>query len=228
MLTKSHGWYVQPTRMSGSASASNATRLGLAFCLALSVAVLVGCKTPPPPPPPPAPVPAPVAAYSGPSLPIEQSERGVQIFLPSTVLFDAGKAEFKVAEATPYLDRLAVLLSTKTKSKVVVEGHTDNAGTAAGNQKLSEQRAESVRSALATRGVPADRLSAVGYSFNRPMASNATDEGKKVNRRVELLIVDEKVENITRGEPAGSFESAFDKLKKMVEDGLIKPMIGGK
>ena len=60
------------------------------------------------------------------------------------------------------------------------------------------------------------------------MASNATDEGKKVNRRVELLIVDEKVENITRGEPAGSFESAFDKLKKMVEDGLIKPMIGGK
>ena len=220
--------HAQPTRPSRARPARNATRLSLAFCVAASVAVLVGCKTPPPPPPPPAPVPVPVAAYNGPSLPIEQSERGVQIFLPSTVLFDAGTAEFKAAEATPYLDRLASLLTTKTKNKVMIEGHTDNVGNAASNQKLSEQRAESVRAALATRGVPADRLTAVGYSFNRPMASNATDEGKKVNRRVELLIVDEKVENITRGEPAGSFESAFDKLKKMVEDGLIKPLIGGK
>ena len=205
---------------------SGSRRAGLGLFAVLGVAVLVGCKTPPPSPP--VIVPAPVAVYSGPSLPIEQSDRGVQIFLPSAVLFDAGKAEFKAAEATPYLDRLASLIISKTKNKVMIEGHTDNVGNAAGNQKLSEQRAESVRAALATRGVPADRLTAVGYSFNRPMASNATDDGKKVNRRVELLIVDEKVENITRGEPAGSFESAFDKLKKMVEDGLINPLIGGK
>ena len=48
-----------------------------------------------------------------------------------------------------------------------------------------------------------------------------------MNRRVELIILDEKVANITQGEPAASFESAFDKLKKMVEDGLIKPMTPG-
>ena len=184
--------------------------------------MLAGCATPPPPPAPPV-----VAAYSGPSLAIEQTDRGVQIFLPSTVLFDAGKAEFKQAEAAPYLDRLAKLLTEKTKNNVAVEGHTDNSGTAAGNQKLSEQRAEVVRAALAQRGVPSERLSAVGYSFNRPMASNATDPGKAVNRRVELIILDEKVANITQGEPAASFESAFDKLKKMVEDGLIKPMTPG-
>ena len=148
--------------------------------------------------------------------------------MPSAVLFEVGKADFKQADAAPYLDRVANLLTTKTKNRVVVEGHTDNAGSLGSNQTLSEQRAEVVRAALSQRGVPADRLSAVGYAFNRPMASNATDDGKKFNRRVELLIVDEKVANITRGEPAASFESAFDRLRKMVEQGLIKPMTGSK
>ena len=139
----------------------------------------------------------------------------------------AGKAEFKQAEAAPYLDRLAKLLTDKTKNKVAVEGHTDNVGNAASNQKLSEQRAEVISAALVQRGVPLERLSSTGFSFNRPMASNATDQGKAVNRRVELIILDEKVANITQGEPAASFESAFDKLKKMVEEGVIKPMLPG-
>jgi outer membrane protein OmpA-like peptidoglycan-associated protein len=202
------------------------TRVHMLSGIAL-LASLVGCATPPPPPAPPPPPPPAVAAYSGPSLAIEQTDRGVQIFLPSTVLFDAGKADFKQADAAPYLDRLAKLLTEKTKNKVAVEGHTDNVGNAAGNQKLSEQRAEVIRAALVQRGVPAERLSSVGYSFNRPLASNATDQGKATNRRVELVILDEKVGNITQGEPAASFESAFDKLKKMVEDGLIKPMVAG-
>ena len=192
--------------------------------VAVLTMLMTACTTPPPAPPPPAPV---AIVYTGPTLQIEQTERGVQIFLPSTVLFDAGKAEFKQADAAPYLDRLAKLLTEKTKNKVAVEGHTDNVGSAPSNQKLSEQRAEVVRAALAQRGVPADRLTALGHSFNRPMASNATEPGKAVNRRVELIILDEKVANITQGEPTASFESAFDKLKKMVEDGLIKPMVAG-
>ena len=208
--------WAQPMR---AIQAGIALPAGLAFALFMS-----GCATPPPPPAPPPPV---AVAYSGPSLAIEQTDRGVQIFLPSTVLFDAGKAEFKQAEAAPYLDRLAKLLTDKTKNKVAVEGHTDNVGNAASNQKLSEQRAEVIRAALVQRGVPVERLSSTGFSFNRPMASNATDQGKAVNRRVELIILDEKVANITQGEPAASFESAFDKLKKMVEDGLIKPMLPG-
>ena len=204
-------------------------RPALALCAGAALVMLVSACASPPPPPPPVPPPPPpvVAAYSGPRLAIEQTDRGVQIFLPSTVLFDPGKAEFKQAEAAPYLDRLAQLLTNKTKNKVAVEGHTDNVGNAAANQKLSEQRAEVVRAALAQRGVPSDRLSALGHSFNRPMASNATEQGKAVNRRVELIILDEKVANMTQGEPAASFESAFDKLKKMVEDGLIKPMVAG-
>ena len=179
--------------------------------------LLAGCNTPP----------AKIVRETGPRLAIEQTDRGVQIYLPSTVLFDTGKAEFKQAEAAPYLDRLAKLLMDKTKNQIAIEGHTDNSGNAAGNQTLSEQRAEVVRAALEQRGVPGERLSALGHSFNRPMASNATEQGKAVNRRVELIVLNEKIATMTDGEPAASFESAFDKLKKMVEDGLIQPMIAG-
>jgi outer membrane protein OmpA-like peptidoglycan-associated protein len=182
---------------------------------ALAFSFLTACQTPPPAPKAPAP-------YSGPVLPIEQSERGVQIFLPSAVLFEVGKAEFKPGESASYLDRVATLLTTKTGNKVEVEGHTDSTGSASANQKLSDLRAESTLKALLERGVPADRLSSVGYSFNRPVASNATDDGKKLNRRVELVILDEKVENITRGEPEGAFVSAWANLKRMVEQGLVK------
>ena len=157
-------------------------------------------------------------------MPIEQSDRGVQIFLPSSVLFDSGKAVFKDAEAAPYLDRVAKLLTTKTSNKVSVEGHSDNVGSAATNQSLSQARAASLLKALADRGVPADRLIAVGHSFNRPIASNATEDGKKLNRRVEIVILDEKVENITKGEAPNAFESAWANLKAMMDKGLVKPV----
>jgi outer membrane protein OmpA-like peptidoglycan-associated protein len=173
-------------------------------------------------PPPAQSSPEVKAEYKGPKLPIEQSEKGVQIFLPSTVLFDIGKADFKLADASPYLDRVASLLSTKTQRQVIVEGHTDNQGSASSNLVLSEQRAQALMNALLQRGVPTDRLKAVGYSFNRPIASNSTEEGRKLNRRVELLIVDEKIENITKGEAANAFESAWGNLKSLIERGLVK------
>jgi hypothetical protein len=72
--------------------------------------------------------------------------------------------------------------------------------------------------------VPAARLTAVGFAFNRPIASNATPDGRQLNRRVEILILDEKIETITQGEPPNAFESAWDKLKKMIEQGLVKPV----
>jgi flagellar motor protein MotB len=114
------------------------------------------------------------------------------------------------------------LLKTKTQKNVQLEGHTDNVGSAAANQTLSEARAKSVREALVKAGVQADRVQTVGYSFNRPMASNATEEGRKLNRRVELIILDEKVETITQGEAPNAFESAWAKLKSMIDQGLVK------
>ena len=162
--------------------------------------------------------------YTGPTLPIEQSDRGVQIFLPSAALFETGKSDLNVAESEAYLRRVTQLLNTKTVNKIQLEGHTDTVGSAASNQTLSEARAKSVREALVKLGIAPERISTAGYAFNRPVASNATEEGRKLNRRVELLIVDEKVENITRGEPANAFESAWANLKKMIDQGLVKPV----
>ena len=72
--------------------------------------------------------------------------------------------------------------------------------------------------------MPAGRLSTMGYASKRPVASNATEEGRKLNRRVEVIIQDEKVENITRGEAPNAFESAWAKLKSLIDQGLVKPV----
>ncbi|HMS25902.1 MAG TPA: OmpA family protein [Burkholderiaceae bacterium] len=155
---------------------------------------------------------------------IDQTPRGVQIPLPNTVLFQFGKSDLNTAAADPYLDKIASLIKSKSNKPVAVEGHTDNVGTLPANQQLSEARAKIVRDALQARGVPADRLKAEGFAFQRPVVSNSNEEGRAMNRRVEIIILDEKVENITAGEPANAFESAFAKLKAMVDAGLVKPL----
>jgi outer membrane protein OmpA-like peptidoglycan-associated protein len=185
---------------------------------ACATVTLQGCQSTPPPAAPA------VAAYTGPTLSIEQSARGVQIFLPSAALFETGKSELHASVAGPYIGRVAQLLSSKTNHNVLLEGHTDDVGSAALNQALSEARARTVRDALAKQGIPAERLDTVGYAYNRPVASNATEDGRRLNRRVEVIILDEKVENITQGEPANAFDSAWSKLKQMVDQGLVKPV----
>ena len=84
------------------------------------------------------------------------------------------------------LDAAADQLNECRNVSVLVEGNTDSIGTDAYNQGLSERRAESVRGHLVGRGVSASRLTAVGYGESRPIASNDTDEGRALNRRVEL------------------------------------------
>lgn len=162
---------------------------------------------------------APVTVIS-----IDQTARGVQIPLPSTVLFSFGKSDLNTATASPYLDKIAKLITTKSSKLVAVEGHTDNVGTLEANQTLSEARAKVVREALLARGVPAERMKTEGFAFQRPVVSNGNEEGRAMNRRVEIMILDEKVENITAGEPANTFESALSKLKAMVDQGLVKPI----
>ncbi|MBA4256104.1 MAG: OmpA family protein [Polaromonas sp.] len=196
------------------------TRAIVWLVTAASAVVLPACQTTP------APAPAPTApvAYTGPVLPIEQSERGVQIFLPSSVLFEVGKSSLDNAAADPYLDRVAHLLTTKTDKTVVLEGHADSTGTEAINTALSLQRAQTVSKALAERGVAVQRLSAAGFSSRRPVASNATEAGRRLNRRVEVVVLDETVENITRGEPANAFASAWAQLKTLIEQGQVQPV----
>ena len=201
-----------------------ATSRALKYAAPLAVVSLIqlgGCATAPPPPPP-SPVPMPVATRPAVVLPIAQLERGVQIVLPDSVLFQSGKADLNVAESGPYLDRIAELLTTKTVKKIAIEGHTDSVGNAAANQRLSEQRADAVANALIVRAVPTDRLSRRGLSFSQPVAPNDVDAGRRLNRRTEVIVLDETVENITRGEPANAFEDAAARVKTALEAGKGK------
>ena len=161
--------------------------------------------------------------YSGPTLAVAQSPRGVQIFLPGTALFETGQASLNPAESGPYLSRVADLLLHKTDHPVVLEGHTDNTGSDATNQALSEARAQTVRRALITLGVPEPRLRTEAYSYKRPVASNATEEGRRLNRRVEVLVLDEQLDTLTRGEAPNAFESAWERLKSLIDQGLVRP-----
>ena len=148
-------------------------------------------------------------------LPIAQTERGVMIWLPEQVQFDVGKSEFDQLQAQTHLDVLARILREKTSKSVMIEGHTDNAGTAEFNLQLSSRRAETVRTALLKRGVAKERLKVSSFGWSRPIAPNDTEVGRALNRRVELIVLDETVENLSRGEPANSFEAAFEKLQEM-------------
>lgn len=172
--------------------------------------LLVACTTPLPPKP-----------FAGPVLPVAQIDRGVQIVLPDNVLFESGKSSLNPG-AEDYLARIAQLLNNKTGKMVSIEGHTDNLGSAELNQKLSQERAIAVKNVLLNLQVTAQRMSTIACSFGQPVASNATEEGRKFNRRTEIIVLDEKLENITRGEAENSFETAFSRLKNMLDQGLLQ------
>lgn len=194
---------------------------GLAGAIALVIALtgsLGGCASPPPPAPPV------VTVKPSQIIPIQQIDRGVLMVLPTErVAFDFGKATVTAVEAHEFLDRMAAILKDKTAANIVLEGHTDNQGARTLNQKLSEDRAGTIRQELIRRGVADARLSTAGFAFDRPVLANDSEVGRKVNRRVELIVLGETVERITRGEPAGSFEEAFSRLKELINGQGLTP-----
>ncbi|HUF36616.1 MAG TPA: OmpA family protein [Gemmatimonadales bacterium] len=101
------------------------------------------------------------------------------------VNFETGKATL-TPESQTILNGVAESLVANEEIRVQVSGHTDITGSRALNQRLSRERAESVRQYLIARGVAADRLTAAGFGPDRPVASNRTVEGRAQNRRVEL------------------------------------------
>jgi OmpA-OmpF porin, OOP family len=100
--------------------------------------------------------------------------------------FDFDKADIK-PDSKPIIDQIVKLLTTNPSLKLTVEGHTDNVGKPAYNQRLSEARAKSVVAALTAQGIDNRRLNAAGYGQTKPIADNGTDEGRAKNRRVELV-----------------------------------------
>jgi OmpA-OmpF porin, OOP family len=103
------------------------------------------------------------------------------------ILFDTGKADVK-PESAPALEEVVKLLKQDAKLKIYVVGHTDNVGVLAANVDLSNRRAASVVQMLVTKyAVAADRLQAHGDGPYSPLASNDTEDGRTLNRRVELV-----------------------------------------
>jgi OOP family OmpA-OmpF porin len=100
--------------------------------------------------------------------------------------FDTGKAILK-ADSDSVLGEIAKLMQQNPGLKLKVEGHTDNQGTAAANQLLSQKRADSVVAWLTAHGISAARLTSVGRGQSAPLADNSTDTGRAQNRRVELV-----------------------------------------
>ncbi len=107
-----------------------------------------------------------------------------------TILFDTGKSSIKEASAG-VLQNIIEILNEYKYARFNIEGHTDSVGSAATNQRLSEERAGAVRNYLIENGIASDRLVSAGYGEDRPIASNNTREGRRTNRRVEINLIQE-------------------------------------
>lgn len=119
----------------------------------------------------------------------QQTERGYVATL-GDMLFAVGRADL-MASSAAHLDAIAAFLKEFPQRRVLVEGNTDATGAEATNQRLSEQRATAVTSALVSRGVAADRIQTLGYGEAFPVGDNATAAGRSQNRRVDVVITDD-------------------------------------
>lgn len=142
-------------------------------------------------------------------------QKGLVITFVADVLFDPGKAKIK-SEAKPILNKVATVLKENVPGlNVGIEGHTDNVPIKysgwKSNWELSSARALSVLHYLINNeGVSPGRLSAIGYGEYQPVASNDTKEGRRLNRRVEVVIIPQ----ITKVKEGGRSEKPLgEKLK---------------
>ncbi len=113
---------------------------------------------------------------------------GIIVKFDSGILFGFDKSEL-TASAKQNIENLAASLNKYPNTDIMVIGHTDALGTDAYNMKLSQSRAESVKSYAYAKGVDLNRLKVVGKGENEPIASNETADGQAKNRRVEIVIV---------------------------------------
>jgi len=120
-----------------------------------------------------------------------ETARGLIVNL-SDVLFDTGSAVLKPG-AREKLARVAGIVLTHPDLRLQVEGHTDGVGGADYNQRLSESRAESVRTYLVSQGIASNTVTTRGFGDTQPVASNDTAGGRQQNRRVELIVAGESI-----------------------------------
>ncbi|OQX06522.1 MAG: cell envelope biogenesis protein OmpA [Thiothrix lacustris] len=119
---------------------------------------------------------------------VTRQDNNIVLTMPDAITFDNAQSGVK-PQFYGVLNNLASTLSQFPETRVQIAGHTDNVGSDASNLQLSQQRANSVRTYLASTGVAAQRMQAVGYGESRPIADNSSDYGRAQNRRVEVTLI---------------------------------------
>ena len=125
---------------------------------------------------------------AGTGLDVSRDGDVIKLNLPDGVTFDFNKTDIK-PQFYPSLNTIAGTLREYNQTIVEVSGHTDNIGSDAVNQRISEQRANSVASYLMAQGLQRERFEIVGLGKRFPIADNATEQGRSLNRRVEIRLL---------------------------------------
>ena len=118
---------------------------------------------------------------------VQRRDDSLLVNFSSQLLFDTGASQLQPG-AYDRMRTLATTLKNYPQSQVIIKGHTDSTGDNARNQRLSEDRADRVRTFLISEGVQSSRISAIGFGETMPVASNSTEAGRAQNRRVEVEI----------------------------------------
>ncbi len=140
-------------------------------------------------PPKPEPAPAKVAPAPTPT-PVAVPPKPKRIIVLQGASFGFDSAEL-TPETRAILDEQASVLEKESDVRVRIEGHTDSTGPEEYNQGLSERRAKAVEEYMISKGISADRLEIMGYGPSSPIAPNDTKEGRAMNRRVELKVLEQ-------------------------------------
>jgi OmpA-OmpF porin, OOP family len=111
-----------------------------------------------------------------------------QVIVMNRIIFEKGKDKL-LSESYSELDNIYKMLSEHQQMVIQLEGHTDNAGSAAANLKLSEGRVNTVKKYLIEKGIKKNRIEIKAYGGSKPIANNSTEEGRVKNRRVEIRIL---------------------------------------
>ncbi|HTO54449.1 MAG TPA: OmpA family protein [Myxococcota bacterium] len=130
---------------------------------------------------------------------VERKKDALVVSLDGDTLFDGSSAQLSAA-GVERVRALAHTLQPYPKQRLIVKGHTDGQSDERAGQRLSEERADSVRNLLVAEGVLPSRISAVGLGASLPVASNSTAEGREQNRRLEIELLPD--DDVLQGEPS--------------------------
>lgn len=119
---------------------------------------------------------------------IQRDADKINLIMPGNITFATNSANINT-NFISVLNSVALVLEEYNKTLVVVSGHTDSRGSEQHNQKLSEERANSVASYLREQKIISDRLEIIGFGEAQPVADNKTSEGRELNRRVEITLL---------------------------------------